>query len=79
MHKHVFECITLQIRKGAYRTNGEREKISRVWSEFIVPWFDLPAHWFSNELRLKARSDKNSSVVKCMLKITRKLLMHIID
>lgn len=64
MHKHVFECITLQIRKGAYRTNGEREKISRVWSEFIVPWFDLPAHWFSNELRLKARSDKNSSVVK---------------
>lgn len=63
-HKDAFECLSVQFMKGAPKANSDREKIFRVWAEFIVPWFDLPVHWFLNELRDRSRSHKSSCIVK---------------
>ena len=63
-HHEAYECLTLQMMTGIAKTNSDREKVSRIWSEFIVPWFNLPTHWFLGELRDKARSDKSSNIVK---------------
>lgn len=63
-HKDAYECLTMHIMNGVAKTNADREKVSRVWAEFIAPWFDLPVHWFLEELRQRIRSDKSSCVVK---------------
>ncbi len=64
-HKDAHDLVALQVLNVSAKTNADREKASRLWTEFIVPWFDLPVHWFLNELRDKARSDKSSCIVKC--------------
>ena len=64
-HKDVYECLALQVLNSAAKTNADREKTSRLWTEFLVPWFNLPTNWFLNELRDKARSEKSSCIVKC--------------
>lgn len=63
-HKDAYQCLTMHVMNGVAKTNADRERVSRVWSEFIVPWFDLPVHWFLKELRDRIRSDKSSCVVK---------------
>ncbi len=64
-HKDVYDCIALQVLNSAAKTNADREKSSRLWTEFLLPWFQLPTHWFLGELRDKARSEKSSCIVKC--------------
>ena len=65
-HKDAFECLSAQFTKGAPKTNRDREKIFRVWAEFVVPFFYLPVHWFLNELqRDRTRSHKSSCIVNC--------------
>lgn len=64
-HKEVYELVSLQIQTSAAKTNADRERVSRLWSEFVVPWFDLPVYWFTNELQDKSRSEKSSCIVKC--------------
>jgi hypothetical protein len=66
-HKDVYECLTLQVLNNSAKTNADKEKASRIWTEFILPFFNLPTHWFSKELRDKARSDKSSCIVKYAL------------
>ena len=63
-HKDAFELVSRQILYAA-KTNADREKVSRLWTEFVAPWFNLPVHWFLSELRDKARSQKSSCIVKC--------------
>lgn len=63
-HHEAYELLSQQLMTGIAKTNADREKVSRIWSEFIVPWFNLPTHWFLGELRDKARSDKSSHIVK---------------
>ena len=65
-HKDVFNCIALVMKKRyVAKTSADREKVSRIWAEFIVPLFTLPAYWFLAELRERSRADKSSCVVKC--------------
>ena len=66
-HKDVYECVDLHVLNSSAKTNADREKTSRIWTEFILPWFSLPTHWFLKELRDKARSEKSSCIVKCKL------------
>eukprot|EP00979_Chaetoceros_neogracilis_P014033 scaffold4342_cov123-Chaetoceros_neogracile.AAC.1 len=63
-HKDLYECLRLQVLNSSAKTNADREKVSRIWTEFILPIFNLPTYWFLNELRDKARSDKSSCIVK---------------
>jgi paired amphipathic helix protein Sin3a len=66
-HKDAYELISLYTVKNVAKTNSEREKIARVWTEFMLPWFNSPTHWFLKELRDKARSEKSSGIVKYAL------------
>lgn len=63
-HKDAYDCLTIVSNNGVAKTNADRERVSRIWSEFIAPWFDLPVHWFLDELRKRIRSDKSSCIVK---------------
>jgi len=64
-HKEVYECLALQVlNSSAAKTNADRERTSRLWTEFLLPWFNLPTHWFLKELKDKARSEKSSCIVK---------------
>ena len=64
-HHDAYGLIAALVAGGAAKNNADREKVSRIWAEFVAPWFDLPVHWFTKELRDRARSDKSSCVVKC--------------
>lgn len=66
-HKDAYELISLFAVRNIAKTNAEREKSARIWTEFILPWFNLPTHWFLKELRDKARSEKSSGIVKYAL------------
>lgn len=70
-HKDLYECLRLQVLNSSAKTNADREKVSRIWTEFILPIFNLPTHWFLNELRDKARSNKSSCIVKCKFPLTQ--------
>jgi len=61
-HKDALECIILLIIERVGKSDDDIEKIYRIWTEFLVPWFNLPVHWFLRELNKK--SDKNSCIVK---------------
>jgi len=63
-HKDAYECVTRLVMNCVAKNNADREKVSRIWGEFIAPWFDLPAHWFHQEMRDRIRSDKSSCIVK---------------
>lgn len=66
-HKDAYELISLYTVKNVAKTNAEREKSARFWTEFMLPWFNFPTHWFLKELRDKARSEKSSGIVKYKL------------
>ena len=66
-HKDAYELVSLQILNVAAKTNADRERVSRLWTEFVAPWFKLPLHWFLNELRDKSKSAKSSHIVKCKI------------
>uniref|UniRef100_A0A7S4MMK3 Histone deacetylase interacting domain-containing protein n=1 Tax=Odontella aurita TaxID=265563 RepID=A0A7S4MMK3_9STRA len=63
-HGDAYRLTTMLVMNGVAKTNADREKATRVWAEFVAPWFDLPAHWFLKELRERSRADKSSCVVK---------------
>jgi len=63
-HKDVYECLASQVLNSAAKTNADREKTSRIWTEFLAPWFNFSTHWILKELRDKARSEKSSCIVK---------------
>jgi histone deacetylase complex regulatory component SIN3 len=64
-YKDIYDCLAIQIQNFPAKTHVEKEKVSRIWTEFIAPWFNLPFYWFLNELRDKARSDKSPTIVQC--------------
>jgi len=66
-HKDAYELISLYTVKNVAKTNSEREKTARIWTEFMLPWFNSPTHWFLKELKDKARSEKSSGIVKYAL------------
>lgn len=64
-HKDAYELVSLQIFNVAAKNDADRERVSRLWSEFVAPLFNLPIHWYLNELKDKARSEKSSHIVRC--------------
>lgn len=65
-HKDLYDLVSFQmLRSGAKSNNIHIEKVSRIWTELIVPWFELPLYWFMNELKDKPQSDKTIVQCKC--------------
>jgi hypothetical protein len=43
----------------------DRERIGRLWAEFMVPWFGYPVEWIAEEARKSFGGDLNPGIVKC--------------
>lgn len=65
-HRDAFKVLSTKIQTvcGTDRA-ADREKIGRIWAEFVVPWFGYPAHWVLDEVRESFRGKLNPHVVKC--------------
>jgi hypothetical protein len=64
-HKHAIELIVHNIRYASGITALDRERIGRIWAEFLLPWFQYPVHWVIEEVRESFSGKMNPSVTKC--------------
>lgn len=56
------------IKHIAYRCTSNfdaREKVGRIWTEFMLPFFGYPAFWVLEESRISYRGKINNAVVQC--------------
>ena len=64
-HHDAIKLISAKIKTSSLYTKAEREAVGRVWAEFMVPWFGIPAHWVLDEVRESFRGKLSPNVVKC--------------
>lgn len=64
-HKHAFQMIVYKTKVASDVTVFDRERIGRIWSEFVVPWFQYPTHWVLDEVRDSFSGKLSPSVTKC--------------
>ena len=64
-HKHALEFLVLKIKQQSDISPLDRERMGRIFAEFLVPWFQYPAHWILQEIRDSFRGKLNPSVTKC--------------
>ena len=64
-NQHALRLISLQIAKHGMRSDADREKVGRIMTEFLVPFFNFPVHWVLDEARASFRGKLSSTVVKC--------------
>ena len=64
-HKDAYQLLAAQVAAvtSASKSKSEKDRISRIWAEFMVPMFGFPVHWILNELR-DVRDGKASSMVR---------------
>jgi Sin3 family co-repressor len=70
-HKYAFQLLTHKVKTDASSTAFERERIGRLWAEFIVPWFQYPSHWVLDEIRQSFGGKLNPNITKCMYRHCR--------
>ena len=63
-HKHALEFIVMRIKHSDI-SPFDRERIGRIFAEFLLPWFQYPVHWILQEIRDSFRGKLNPSVTKC--------------
>jgi hypothetical protein len=74
-HKHALDYLVLKIRRQSDISSFDRERIGRIFAEFLIPWFQYPVHWIAQEIRESFCGKLNPSVTKCTLhKLTDPLL-----
>jgi hypothetical protein len=64
-HHHAIRMISQQVVNKAAKSTVDRERVGRVWAEFVLPFFGYPAHWVLDEARESFRGELNNYVVKC--------------
>jgi len=64
-HKDVFQLVSRRTLKGMFKTNADRERVARIWAEFMSPWFRYSSNWIADELRESYKGDDSSCTVKC--------------
>ena len=63
-NQHAVRLIAQQVVMSKLQ-KADREKVGRVWAEFVVPFFNFPTHWVIDECRDSFRGEINNVVVKC--------------
>jgi hypothetical protein len=63
-HKAVHSLIEAQLEKSC-KKQADRQVVSVIWSEMLIPMFNLPLHWFIETLRKSAFTKKNMVLTKC--------------
>lgn len=66
-HKHAMQLIVHTMKVASNVTALDRERMGRIWAEFVVPWFQYPSHWVLDEVRDSFRGKLCPSVTKCTL------------
>jgi hypothetical protein len=61
-HKDAFQLLNEQVNKHAARSKLDRERVGRIWAEFVAPWFGYQTNTVVAEVR---DSYVGSSVVTC--------------
>mmetsp|Transcript_54447 Transcript_54447/g.157450 ORF Transcript_54447/g.157450 Transcript_54447/m.157450 type:complete len:1191 (-) Transcript_54447:32-3604(-) len=61
-HHIAISLLIHQIQKSFSKSPASREKIGRILSEFVMPFFDYPAEWFADEVRESALEDGSTIV-----------------
>ncbi len=64
-HQIAVSLLTTQVTKSITKSAAVREKIGRIWTEFVMPFFDYPAHWVADEARESSQMEDNSITVQC--------------
>ena len=64
-HKHALEFMVMKIQHQTDISPLDRERMGRIFAEFLVPWFQYPVHWILQEIRDSFRGKLNLSVTKC--------------
>jgi len=62
-HYHAIKLIIQQVVNRTTRNQSDRERVGRVWAEFVVPFFDYPPEWVANEVRESYRGKVNNNRV----------------
>lgn len=64
-HLYAVKLLMSQIINRTTRSKSDREKIGRVWTEFLVPFFNYPVQWVADEARESFRGNMNNHIVQC--------------
>ena len=64
-HRDAMQLVSHHVRLLTAARPLDRERISRIWAEFIVPWFSYPAHWVVNQVRPSFGDTFGPYIVKC--------------
>jgi len=64
-HKHAFQLITHKIKESPNVSAYARERMGRIWAEFVAPWFQYPTHWVLPEVRESFGGELSPNVTKC--------------
>jgi paired amphipathic helix protein Sin3a len=65
VHHDVVTLLMLHVKKKCATMGNVREKVGRIWTEFVTSFFDYPANWVLDESRESFRGRINDIVVKC--------------
>jgi len=68
-HKDALHLVMQQIRSRSNLSALDRERIGRIWAEFVVPWFGYPSYWVMDEVRNSFRGEMSPSVVSCKFQL----------
>jgi paired amphipathic helix protein Sin3a len=65
VHKDAIQLLLQKLQSMPLLEAFERERIGRIVSEFIVPWFGYPAHWVMDEIRQISQRKSVPAQIKC--------------
>jgi paired amphipathic helix protein Sin3a len=64
VHYHAVKLV-IRLMKSMNLEPAEREKVGRIWAEFMLPFYEYPANWVADEVRESFRGKISNNVVKC--------------
>ena len=64
VHYHAAKLLTRHM-KSMELDPAEREKVGRLWAEFMLPFYGYPANWVADDVRESYRGKISNNVVKC--------------
>ena len=65
-HKFAFQLVSHRIKTSDAVSQFDRECIGRIWSEFVLPWFQYPTNWMASEIRESFTGKLGVGVAQCM-------------
>lgn len=65
-HQLAVDLLMHQVEKSRSKS-PLTEKIKRIWTEFVMPFFDYPTYWLTNIALESSQDDGSSAIVQCKL------------